>query len=585
MTNSIPHLDVAGALFGRDGELDLLLAALDDAVRGQGRLVLVSGEAGIGKSTLVRKVSAIARDSGALALTGYCYDLDAARPFGPWIDALRACAADGDGYGQVLALLDRDASGLPGGAVALYERVWSLLAAGAANRPLVVVLEDGHWSDQASLDLLRFIGRRLHEARMFVVLTYRDVDLAPGHVLYRLLPTLVREAGGIRIALRPLDHSAVRALVEARYALSPADVARLVEYLMTYAEGNPFFAEELLGDLEFDRVLHSDGAQWSLGNLSGLVTPPLVRQVVSARLERLDAEAQRLLQVAAVLGVEAPLDLWQTVARATDEQLVATLEQALDARIMEEAPGRPALRFRHALIREALYEQLVLPRRRTLHRLAGEWLEGLPGADPDIVAHHFQSAGDERRAATWLVNAGRRASRSFAYQISTDRFERAVAILERLPGTENERAWLLCEQAEANRYTDTHRAMAYVNQAHALMQTQDDPALRAIVLRSRSHIRGFLGENALDEFEDALVAYDALGPADRERIERSALRYTVQAGTLGQRIAYYGRFGRARPFRAISGRKAGCGRAGRPPRAWIGGVGAGDGSGRPGPAG
>ncbi|HEX5505253.1 MAG TPA: AAA family ATPase, partial [Thermomicrobiales bacterium] len=293
-----PGLDVppATALVGRDRERAALRAALAGALAGRGGLVLIGGEAGIGKTALAEDLGRAAADRGALALVGRCYDLSETPPYGPWAEALARAPQLPDLPCLPAALLppERDGEALVS-QDAIFRRVQAHLDALAGHRPLVLLLDDLHWADPASLDLLRVVARGLRECRLLLLATYRSDELPAGHPLAALLPRLVREADAERLDLAPLDEAAVRALVAARYTLAEPDLARLVTYLQDHAEGNPFAAGETLRALVEARVLRADAAGWALGDLAGAGVPPLLRQLIAERVARLGGEAQRLL--------------------------------------------------------------------------------------------------------------------------------------------------------------------------------------------------------------------------------------------------------------------------------------------------
>jgi predicted ATPase len=203
-------------------------------------------------------------------------------------------------------------------------------------------------------------------------------------------------------------------LVATRYDLSLPDEDRLVAYLQRHAEGNPFFATELLRTLEEEGLLRPIDGGWTLGEIDQIVLPPLLRQVIDGRVARLGEETRRPLAIAAVICQDVPLDLWATVSGLAEEELLAVVEQAVDAHLLEATHEGRRVRFVHALTREALYEGVLPPRRLVWHRQVGETLAAAPGADPDEVAYHLQQAGDQQ-AWEWLVRAGERAQRGYAW--------------------------------------------------------------------------------------------------------------------------------------------------------------------------
>lgn len=539
LSPSVSQLQSRPALYGREAEVGLLRESLRDALGGQGRLVLIGGEAGIGKTALVEALAADARELGALVLFGGCYELATTPPYGPWSELLNGdLPREGIAPAPLAGLAGSDAA--PSQDV-LFSQMLGYFRELAGRQPVVAVLEDQHWAEAASLELLRFIARSLRDLRLLILVTYRDVELSAQYPLYRYLPQFVREARPARISLRRIANESIRQLVVDRYQLPKDAEARLVQYLDHYAEGNPFFTEELLRSLEHDELLtHADDG-WQLGNLSETQVPLLIRQIIDTHVAWLDDEAQGLLQVAAVIGTEVPLALWREAAGADDDALHRTIEQALAARLLVELPGGSGLRFDHALVREALYDGMLLPRRLAWHRKIGEILAARPNADPDTVAHHLERAGDPR-AAGWLVNAGERAGRARATQDAVERYEQALRLLERDDSTAVERGWLLCNLAEAYRYTDPQRALGYLEQAAWLTEQAQDRALNAIVLWSRARIRGFIGENTLAELTQAVEAYDALSLEDHERVLSMGRGYAGSQGPLTQWLAHHGRF-------------------------------------------
>lgn len=454
---SVPSRHVRSTIYGREAEVALLRESLREALAGRGRLVLVGGEAGIGKTALVESLAADAHDLGATVLLGGCYELATSPPYGPWSELLSGDLPEG----IVPPLAGSVGSEAAPSQDVLFAQMQSFFRALAGRQPVVAILEDQHWAEPASLELLRVVARSLRDLPMLVVVTYRDVDLSARYPLYRYLPQLVREARPLRLSLRRIPNESIRQLVVDRYQLPESDEARLARYLDHYAEGNPFFTGELLRSLEHDGLLVQSGAGWQLGNLSETQVPLLIRQIIDTHVAWLDDEAQELLQIAAVIGNDVPLTLWREAADVDDEALHRTIEQALDARLLVELPGGAGLRFDHALVRESLYDGILLPRRLALHRRVGEILAARPNADPDTVAHHLERAGDSR-AAHWLVNAGERAGRARATQDAVKRYEQALQLLERDDGSVTERGWLLCNLAEAYRYTDPQRALGYL---------------------------------------------------------------------------------------------------------------------------
>jgi len=465
-------------LVGREREQDVLVRLLDTAINGIGGLLLIGGEAGIGKTTLTRWLLADAEERGAIVLSGGCYDLTTTPPYGPWVEMFRAWSSDA-------RLSDLPEALRPGGSVtaigsqaALFELVADSIATGSVVQPLVLLLEDLHWTDQASLDLLRYLARLVDGWHVLLVVTYRDDELTRRHPLLQALPVLVREADAVRLTLTRLDEEAVSTLVLTRYPMTDADRDRLSAYVARASEGNPFFAGEVLHALEETGALVLGRERWQIAGLKRVQVPTLVRHVIEGRLERLGAEARRLLDVAAVIGHEVDLDVWVEVSGVGEDALVDVLEQALEAHVVDELPGGTTLRFTHALVRETLYDGLNALRRRSWHRTIGEVLARRPHSDPDAIATHYQQAADPR-AVPWLVRAGERAQLAYAWSTAVERYELALHLLQSAGGDPNERGWLLYRIARLERYRNPRTGVAYLDEALQLAQETEDQALLA----------------------------------------------------------------------------------------------------------
>jgi DNA-binding CsgD family transcriptional regulator len=534
-------------LVGRARELAALYERLTAALAGAGGLVLIGGEAGIGKTALARALAGEAAAQGALALVGRCYELVETAPYEPWIELFGRYPAGPD-LPPLPAVVAR--CGTEGGVTSqaeLFGRVRAFIAEAAAHRPLVLHVEDLHWADPASLELLRFVARRLADLPMLLLVTYRPRELARGSPAARTLPSLVREAEPVRIDLRPLDDDAVGALVATRYALPEPDVTRLVRYLRERAEGNPFFIGELLRALEEDGRLRRAEGTWALGDLADAGLPRLLRQVIEARVGRLPEEAQRQLALAAVIGEEVPLELW-AAAGLPEEGLLEVVERADEAGLLVQSADGTRARFAHALTRLALYEGVPPVRRRAWHRRVGEALLGLPMPDPDAVAYHLRQAGDPR-AAAWLVRAGERAQRAYAWVTASERYAAALALLERAGAPAGERGWLAYRVGLRGRYHDPRGALDAFERATRLAAEAGDDVLAAYARFGCGPPRCVAGDvrGGLADLEAGAAADAWLTPADRARVQAKtggdlSLIVSSLRGTLAAWLAMAGRF-------------------------------------------
>jgi DNA-binding CsgD family transcriptional regulator/transcriptional regulator with XRE-family HTH domain/tetratricopeptide (TPR) repeat protein len=566
----LPALPVP--LVGRDREQALLRGQLTAALSGHGGVTLIGGEAGIGKSTLASALGHEAIAHGASVLVGHAYQTTECPPYGPWAELLAHGAARLEGLPSPLGVLQPDEEGASASQSALFAAVRDYLEAMAARGSVVLILEDVHWADPISLDLLRFLARQVAAVPLLLLVTYRSDELSKHHPLSQLLPMLVREAHATRLSLGPLQGPDVRAFVRTRYRLPETDEDRLVAYLTDHADGNPFFSGELLRTFEEEALLRPRDPrtdEWVVGDLTRARVPSLLRQVIDGRLARLGEEVQRLLAVAAVIGQEAPLALWGRVGDVSQEAVLAAVEAAVEAHLLEETRDGLHVRFVHALIREAVYAGLPPSPRRRWHRLAGEVLAAGPLPDPDAVAHHFRQAGDPR-AISWLVRAGERAQRLYAWWTAAERFEAALALMAAAEGDARERGWLLYRTARLRRYSSPEQGIGALEEAERLAGLVGDQTLAAYALTDRGALRCFAGDlgQGLAELEAGIAALEAVSdteenssrwpvelwvadalPADGDR---SALRdrgtgaSASRRGTLAIWLAMVGRLEQAR---------------------------------------
>ena len=256
-------------LAGRAREQAALGRCADRALDGAGRLVLIGGEAGIGKTALVAALTRAGEERAALVLTGHCYDLTETPPYGPWSEILDRLASP-NGNNPPSSTAGRGPAGGPHQPDRpCSPSVRQPSGRGAAHQTLVLVLEDLHWADVGSLDLLRWLARSIADLPVLIVATYRSDDVTQRHPLHALLPLLVREVEPVRLDLRRLEPDAVRSLVTARATLGEADESRLVAYLEEHADGNPLYIGELLRTLEEERFLFLEQRDdtWTLREL------------------------------------------------------------------------------------------------------------------------------------------------------------------------------------------------------------------------------------------------------------------------------------------------------------------------------
>jgi DNA-binding CsgD family transcriptional regulator len=532
-------------LVGRERERAVLRQCLGAAIAGQGGLVLVGGEAGIGKTTLAKALCREAEESGALVLAGQCYELSETPPYGPWAELFGNHRPAADEPSPPNAFVQRGIVGAIDSQEALLAQVREYLALLSARHPVVVVLDDLHWADPGSIELLHMVVRGLDSSPLLVIATYRSDEVTKEHYLSRIMPAMIREATVTRLRVSPIGARDVEDLLNSRFALPDRDTRRLVTYLQERGEGNPFFIGELLHTLEEEGSLRRDADGWALDEIGDVHIPPLVRQVVGTRLARLGDDAQALLSVGALLGQAVPLALWAAVGDVPEDALLAVVEQAIAVHALAEMTDARQVRFVHALIRETVADSIPLARRRSLHRRIGEILAGRSAPDPDAVAYHFRLAGDPR-AVVWLMCAGERAQRAYAWRTAAERFEAVVALLDTQGADAAERAWLHLRIWSLNRYSDPRRGVAHIEEATRLAAEASDPFLAACVLREHGKLRIFLGDlrEGIRELERGHAALDAL-PDPASSNEQAKYAMHRGRGPLVTWLAEVGRFAEA----------------------------------------
>jgi DNA-binding SARP family transcriptional activator len=420
-----------GSVFvGRERELSELLGALEDALSGRGRLVLLAGEPGSGKSRLADELALRASAHGARVLVGRCWEAGGAPAYWPWVQALRALdsgAAEADLAPLLSEIRQPSLVESEGARFRLFEAATVLLHAAASDRPLLLVLDDLHAADEASLLLLEFIARSIGDARMLVVGAYRDIDPAPRDALASAVAQILREPRTALITLAGLSPREIGAYVALAAAVEPAP--RLADRIHERTEGNALFVVEAV------RLLAADGR---IADAAELRIPPALRAVIGQRVARLSERCRKLLDLASVIGREFGLDALRRLGDLPGDALLDVLDEAMAERVIEVAPGSPGrLRFGHELIRDAIYDDLTPARRLQLHRRAGEALEEVYAADPEAhmaeLARHFLAAapaGDAGKAIAYARRAGDRAASQLAYEEAARLYEEALSLVD-----------------------------------------------------------------------------------------------------------------------------------------------------------
>ena len=421
-TNAVPlpgRLSVRPVVgvIGRETETATMADAFKRVVAGDGReMLIVSGEAGLGKTTVVAETARAAFDTGACVLFGHCEE-DLATPYQLFAEAIghyvmhapeEDLAAHVEVHGSELvrlvpALASRILNLPPSTATdtdterfLLFSAVVGLLVELSRHQPVVLVLDDLQWADKASLQLLRHVVAADQSMRLLVLGTYRDSELSRSHPFLETLAALRRQQGVGRVELSGLDDTDVVSLMEAAAGHTLDDAAiGLAHAVYRETDGNPFFVSEVLRHLtETGAIAQDANGRWvAHDSLDGTALPDSVREVIGARVGRLGQEAERVLSVAAVIGRDFDLDVLARATKTSEDDLLDMLDAAIAVSLVREVADTGRYNFAHALIQRTLYEDLGPNRRARAHRQVGEALEALcgdrPGARVGELARHW----------------------------------------------------------------------------------------------------------------------------------------------------------------------------------------------------
>ena len=516
-------------IVGREHEADALEDALLDALRGDGRLALLAGEAGLGKTRLARQLVERAERMGAVVLWGGCSEAEFALPYLPFVEALGNHLAT-VGAGMVRDRLGPAAVDLapmlpqlgdagatdaaadnPMARLRLFEAVFQLLRAEAADGGLVLVVEDIHWADASTRELLDFLARRLRSTRAMVLATYRRDELHRRHPLTPILQGWRRSAAATVIELEPFDAGSVAEMVRAIFASD--DVSpEFRDLLLERSEGNPFVLEELLKDAIDRGDIYRTTSGWERRQIEELRLPASVRESILQRIERLPEDAVEVLQASAVLGAAVRPDLLPGVCGCDIAAIEMALVTLVGEQLLDVDVEGSRYRFRHALTREAVYDDIVLPRRQALHSRAADALANVGDAATGQRARHLFAAARFSEAVPIGLQAATEAEDRQAFP------EAAELLLRALPYVEGdvERARLLVRVGGVLwRAGDPPGAERYLAEAIPLAVKAGDMATAGAghLLLGRVNWEQSRQDVARVEYERAREVLDPLGPS------------------------------------------------------------------------
>jgi class 3 adenylate cyclase len=541
-----------GVFVGREKELERLRNAFDEAFAGHGGLVMLVGEPGIGKTRTTQELETYARMRGATVLWGRTHESSGVPPYWPWVQVGNQWVASGeivadlrlppDAVGQlsrIFPVLRQESNFVEpqpesDPAVAqfrLFDAYAEFLRAVTASAPLVIALDDLHWADQPTLQLLEHVGRELARSRILIVGNYRDTDITRQSALGETLAALNREAGFERIVLRGLSREEVDSYIRAKANTEPK--REVLDRIYEETEGNAFFLSEVVNLMAQEGTLNKD-------SVSDIAIPDGVREAIGRRLNRLSKETNDLLQLATILGREFSYDALAAMGERSEDQLLQLLEEALDARVIEELerPGR--YRFTHAQIQETLLAELSTTRRVRLHGQVGEALERRWGARAEErateLARHFVEAatlsqGFASKASRYAALAAEHAEQQSAWYEAARWYEAAIATDDD-PDAAILTALAYC-YASAFVYVDP-RALQTLIQALDKYRARGDARAFARAVASMPFAVGQLGAQYYAIFQEAIALAGDSGADINVTLRRKLLLFLRMGGGWNQ---------------------------------------------------
>lgn len=539
-------------LAGRDAELEALTERLEAACDGHGGTALIGGDAGMGKSRLCRELKQRAAARDVRVIEGRCSPAESGVPYGPFIDALRFRIARGEGEeaAQVLAPILAHVAPLfselsaiagggqePSGVHAPFEPIFEVIRRLARLGPSLFLIEDVHWADATSRDLVHYMARHLAGEPVLLVVTYRTDELHIGHPVHRLVSSLVRERLALSIQLEPLALPAVEAMLTSMLERAPS--ADLVRAVRDRSDGNPLFIEELMSALAEQRP---DSTDYDAAALVEAAPPATIHDIMAARLDPLGDDAAEAMAVAAVIGRRFRFDVLARALDWPDDRLLALVERLLERGVLveEEGGAGESYLFRHSLMQEVLYAGAIGRRRRVWHRRVAEAIErvgGQPGALlHTTLAHHYRAGGDPQRARVHAVLAGDEAVRLCAWTDAQRLYEQALAAVEQEDPDPALEATLLEKMAGVAWWQNRFDLLEqYATDALALRRSLGDRARQAALLRRLAELHAYQRsepDRAIALLSEALALLDEDAGAALASVHNDLGRLHLARGAL-----------------------------------------------------
>jgi DNA-binding SARP family transcriptional activator len=463
---------------GRETEVQTLLAHFE-AIRkqGRGKTILLTGEAGVGKTRLVYESLQRITSIGATVLYGAAYEQEEQLPYQPFIEAFEQYLAQSehpDRHNPITNFRKLGVSDPQQEQWALFNATVTFLTDLAKAAPVVLVLDDLHAADETSLRLFHFLARQTQSTPVALIATYRiDATSAGPSPFTLLLNTLYRERLSETVELARLSEPQVWDILQ--FVLGGTPDTTLARAVFDISEGNPFFIQEMSYALVKSDQMEKRHNTWFLKSGVNLAVPSELGGLLRERVARLGSTVANVMTAAAVIGREFTFDILHKVVALSDGDVLDALDTALGAHLFEET--EEGYRFRHALIRQTLYETLSKVRRARLHTSVAEAIETTYAAHTgglapyvEALAFHYDHSDQRSRALDYLIRSGEKAANVYAFEVAVNYFERALALMDELQISAPERRWPVLESLGwwCIILADTPRAVSYFELALAL---------------------------------------------------------------------------------------------------------------------
>ena len=527
-------------LVGRSVQLQTLRERWLEAEAGRGQLVFITGEPGVGKTSLARQMAF--QNEAPVVLLGHCQEKTGRPAYQPFSEALQAYFATVppeisdleirrwlSHFSQLVPKLKQIVPDLPEvpeldpqqEQLRLISSLTQFVKWATQSRPWLLILDDLQWIDEASVELLRYLGRHLGEMAFLIVGTYRDMEVGSDHPLQRALRDLGQSPNYRQLPLDRLNQADVAQALANLWDPGVPEV--LTETIYRHTEGNPLYVEEVAKGLQDDGLVTMQAGQWHFPKVESIRLPQSVYDAVERRIHYLNAETRDVLSLAAVLGKTFRFDDVVAMSGLSEWTVLDHLDLALERQLMQELHGGETLRFSHAEIHHIIYNDLGALRRRRLHLRAGKTIEERAQPEPeelaDELAYHFSAAGELERAVVYSIPAARQAQQAYANEAALQWYERTLEMLDQLgsaavtPSFQSMRLSVYRSMGEVLQLIGRwDKADEMYQQALDLAEAIGDRSSRAWCQTARGHLHCYQGDyaKALEWLERARGAFEDL---------------------------------------------------------------------------